>query len=163
MEEIRRCTAEQPNTAQRLQRELAKGERERDNLLAAIRIGGRKLEPLVAALVQCEQRLETLRRELAQLATPAMLDQINDKQLERELTDRAAQWREVLAGDVPLARQAIRTLMAGPIWLRPAQEGYVLRGATRLGALFDETSSTAMFKTALRWRPHGDCQPLYKD
>jgi hypothetical protein len=35
--------------------------------------------------------------------------------LYERLTERASKWREVLAGDTPLARQALRALMAGPI------------------------------------------------
>ena len=98
-------------------------------------MGEKKLEPLVAALAQCEQRIDTLRRELAQLDGPALLDQLSDKRLERQLTERAAHWREVLTGDVPLARQALRALMAGPIWFVPEQNGYRLRGSPRFGVV----------------------------
>jgi hypothetical protein len=104
----------------------------------------------VATLTECEHRVDTLRCELAQLDSPALLDQLSDKRLERQLTERAAHWRQLLAGGFPLARQALRALMARPIWFVPEQNGgYRLRGATRLGSFFDE-------QAALRWRPHGD-------
>ena len=47
-------------------------------------------------------------------------------------------WREVLAGDPALARQALRSLMAGPIWFAPQRDGYRLHGTTPLGALWPE-------------------------
>jgi hypothetical protein len=69
---------------------------------------------------------------------PALLDELSDKHLEHQLAERATKWREVLAGDTPLARQALRALMAGPIWFSPLRNGYHLRGSTRLGALWPE-------------------------
>ena len=65
-------------------------------------------------------------------------DEVGDRRLERQLSQRAMHWREVLAGDPALARQALRSLMAGPIWFAPQRDGYRLHGTTPLGALWPE-------------------------
>jgi hypothetical protein len=135
VEMIRARAASEPDARARLQRELAKAERERGRLVMAIRMGGKALELLVPDLTKCEQLLETLRRDLAQLESAPLLDQLSDKRLERELAEHATRWREILAGDPALARQGLRDLMAGPIWYTPQRGGYRLRGATRLAAL----------------------------
>ena len=41
----------------------------------------------------------------------------------------------LIAGDVPLARQALRKLLDGPITFAVTREGYALKGRTMLGAL----------------------------
>jgi hypothetical protein len=41
----------------------------------------------------------------------------------------------LIAGDVPLARRALRKLLDGPITFAVTREGYVLKGRTALGAL----------------------------
>lgn len=73
----------------RLQREFAKAERKRHNFLQAI-VWRQVDRALVTALAECQQRIEALQRQLAELQTPAVFDQLTDEQLERDLTERAA-------------------------------------------------------------------------
>ncbi len=141
VEMIRERSASQPDTGERLERDLSRAERERDNLVGALAAGRSKPDAVLMAIAEREKRIDALHRDLAQLEAPAMLDQLSDKRLERQLVERAAHWREALAGDPALARQALRALMAGPIWFVPQADGYVLRGATRLGALWPEDAA----------------------
>ena len=76
------------------------------------------------------------------MESPALLDELTDKRLEKRLSDRAAHWRKVLEGDPALARQALRALLDGPITFAPQEQGYRLRGATRLGALWNAETET---------------------
>ena len=86
---------------------------------------------------------------------PPLLHALDVKRVERELVERCANWRALLAGDVPLARQALRALMPErqPILLIPERDGYRLRGVTRLGALFGEAGNVRTSKMA---SPRGD-------
>jgi hypothetical protein len=64
----------------------AKLEAERDRFVAAIRIGGGKLETLVKELADCEARLDALRRELEVCERPP-LDDLTDRRWGRELKE----------------------------------------------------------------------------
>ena len=139
LEMIKASAAANTDRPAKLRRELAQAERERDNLVAAIATGRGRPEAIVAAIAEREQNIETLRREVAQLESPPLLDQLAEKRTERQLAERCAHWREVLAGDVPLARQALRALMASPILFYPeADGGYHLHGKTHYGPLLAE-------------------------
>jgi hypothetical protein len=45
---------------------------------------------------------------------------------------------DLLPRDPPLARQALRSLMAGAIWFAPQKDGYRLHGTARPGALWPQ-------------------------
>jgi hypothetical protein len=88
------------------------------------------------------------RRRLAEAKSPPELEALGDERLEQRLTARAAHWREVLAGDAPLARQAVRALLAGPVMLAPDADGYRQRGATKIGALWKPEPKLGLVKMA---------------
>ena len=73
---------------------------------------------------------------MAEVESPPVLDALGDKGLQKRLEQRAAHWREVLTGDPLLARQGLRALLASPITFSPEGEGFRLKGATRIGALW---------------------------
>lgn len=126
-------------------------------MVAAIATGRSKPEAIVAAIAEREQHIEALRRELAQLESPALLDQLSDQRTERQLTERLAPFGELLRTDVPLARQALRALLTAPIlFYSEADGGYRLRGETQLGVLFEDEAATGSEQPARRWRPHGE-------
>ena len=130
------ANTERPAAARR---ELAKAERERDNLVAALATGRTKPAAIIAAIAEREQHIEALRRELAQLESPPLLDQLGDKRTERQLNERLTQFGELLRANVPLTRQALRKLQTVPILFYPELGGgYRLNGTTQLGALFAE-------------------------
>src|SRR5262249_3157183 len=98
VEIIRAQNAATPDKAQRTRRELTLAEAEAKRYVAAIGAGGGKLESLLAALSATEARCVALRRELAELESPPVLDELSDKRMERRLAERAKEWLEVLAG-----------------------------------------------------------------
>ena len=55
------------------------------------------------------------------------------------MAERAGKFREVLAADVPQARQALRKLLAEPLQFTPvvvgSRKAYTFAGQTRVGAL----------------------------
>jgi hypothetical protein len=138
---IREQQRTHPDAAPRLRREVAKAERERDNLVAALATGRSKPDAVLAAVAERERQIETLRRELAELESPPLLDQLADKRMERALFERAAYWQNALRAEPTLGRQALRALLDGPIWfIAEKNGGYRLEGATRLGALWPENA-----------------------
>jgi len=44
--------------------------------------------------------------------TPPALDELGERRLEKQLTERATQWRKTLANETPRARAALRELLA---------------------------------------------------
>jgi site-specific DNA recombinase len=155
VEMIRAQNATVPNKAKQLRRELAAAEAKVANYLTAIGAGGSRIASLVAELAAAEARCAALREELAAADSPPALEALSDERLEHRLTARAAHWREVLAGDPPLARQALRALLAGPILFAPAPDGYRLRGATKVGALWVPE------KTRVKMASPGGFEPPY--
>lgn len=77
-------------------------------------------------------------KRLAEMQSAPTLSAFKDKGLEEHLRHRAAQWAAVLTGGPTLARQGLRTLLAGPIVFAPDREGFRLRGSTRIGALWPD-------------------------
>ena len=140
VEMIRAANVAAPDKGKRLREDLKRAEAEAARYVAAIGGGGGKLETLVAALAAAEARRDALRRDLADAEAPPVLDALSDERLEQRLAARAAHWRKVLAGDPPLARQALRALLDGPILFAPDRDGYRLRGATKIGALWEPES-----------------------
>ena len=137
VEMIRAQRAATPAKGKRLREELTRAEAEAARFVAAIGTGGGKIQALVEALAVAEARREALRRELTDMESAPELEALsNDERLEQRLSARAAHWRKVLAGEPVLARQALRALLAAPIGFRPEPDGYRLRGATKVGALW---------------------------
>lgn len=157
-EVIRNRIASQPDEGAKLRQALAKIERERDRLVEAVAKGRGEPAAIIAAIAEREKRIAGLEKEIARLESSPLLDQLSDKRLERELTECAAQWREVLAGNPSEARQALRTLMAGPIWFSVQPTGYQLRGTTRLGALLFGENGVEK-QPALSWCREGESNP----
>jgi site-specific DNA recombinase len=153
VEMIRAQTVAAPNKTKRLRHDLAAAEAEAARYVAAIGGGGGKLETLLAALAAAEARRDALRREVAEMESPPMLDALSDKRLEQRLAARAAHWREVLAGEPVLARQALRALLAGPIAFAPEGDGYRLRGATKIGALWAPEETRVKLATPRGFEP----------
>ncbi len=133
VEMIRAKNAAAPDKTKQLRRDLAAAEAKVANYLTAIGTGGSQIASLVAELAKANAE-----------SPPVCLDELSDRRLEHALTVRTAHWREVLAGDPPLARQALRSLLASPILFAPETEGYRLHGATQVGALWAPESRVKM-------------------
>ena len=53
----------------------------------------------------------------------------------------------------PLARQALRALLAGPITFAPERGGYRLRGATKIGALWADAPARVKMASPTGFEP----------
>ena len=61
--------------------------------------------------------------------------ELDRARLRKALRQRLSEFDDLIGSDLPLARQALRKLLDGPISFEAAPEGYVLRGRTKIGAL----------------------------
>jgi hypothetical protein len=118
-------------------RELEDVQRESDRLAEAIGKGG-PLDALVARLAVVEARrrdLEQAARDSAARTSPVA----PGPGLERRLRAMLADWKALLLGELPQARDVLRTLLVGPLRFTPVAEdrrrGYRFEGAVALDRL----------------------------
>lgn len=97
----------------------------------AIGAGASKLDSLIAALRAAEAKVAELKRQIAELDSTPALDMLADNRMGKHFAERAKYWQKVLAGEVPLARQALKALLARSV----SFDGRVLQGALKTGAL----------------------------
>ncbi len=65
------------------------------------------------------------------------------RRIRKDLGEHMERFKELIYGDVPRARQALRKLLAGPIRLaRLGERRYELAGETSLEALFQGTRAS---------------------
>jgi hypothetical protein len=129
-----RAASHRPDQSARLEADLRKAVRERDNLIAAIAQGNPPAS-LITALRTLDARIADLE---AQLAEPrlAPLSQIDRARMKRDLHAMLGEFNALLDADIPLARQVLRKTLDGRIEFDSSGGGYVLSGRTKVGALF---------------------------
>jgi hypothetical protein len=104
-----------------LQAQLRAVEDELARLSTAIAAGG-DLPSLVSALQEREHRRAQLRQQVEARLASRQLERLDLKGLERDLKAKIADWNKVLAsigGNIPLARQLLRTLLAEKLHFTP--------------------------------------------
>ncbi len=141
VDEATRRIAEQQASAsdrpKRLETELRKARRKLDNFLGLI-AEGKAPASVLGAIRELEQAIETKTTELGRLtmAQPSELDQ---RRMKKQLREQVGRFDELIHSDVPIARQALRKLMAGPIAFSPqvrdGRKGYELKWETKIGVL----------------------------
>ena len=141
VDEAARLIAQQQTQAtdrpQRLEAELRKDRRKLDNFIALIADGNAPAS-ILGAIRELEQGIETKTTELSRLTMeqPSELDQ---RRIKKQLREQVGKFDELIHSDVPIARQALRKLMAGPIAfspvLRDGRKGYALKWETKIGVL----------------------------
>lgn len=128
-----------PERTTQIDCELRKLRRELENLLA-LAASGDAPQSVLTEIRKREGAIETLDTERAQL-TAAEPQTLDGRRLQRALEERAEQLRALLAADVPRARQALRSLLSGPLRFSPTvieeRKGYTFEGQTKVGALLD--------------------------
>ena len=149
---IERELKQNPDKPRQLDADARRLRREIGRYVAAVAKAGDVAE-LVAELKRRKERLAEVEREQAALVTapprwtPAEIRATCGEQLRR--------FDELLRGDVPVARQALRKLLPEPLRLSPVTAGgrRTLRfeGVTTLGPLLQKVG-----------RPHGDSNPGYR-
>ena len=119
-----------------LEVELAKVERERARLVAAIAAGG-ELAGLVDGLRERERRRTALESERRAIASQRRSQTASRGTLRRELLELAEEWRSVLAHDSENARPVVLRLLEGRVAFEPLADGrWRMTGRGTLAGLF---------------------------
>jgi hypothetical protein len=101
---------------------------------------------LVAALRQRKEQLAVVEREQAAFTSP--VPRLSPFEIYEMCGDELRRFDELLRGDIAAARQALRTLLAGPLRLRPTTAD----GRRTLSFEGETTRGPILQKV---WRPHG--------
>ena len=130
----------EPDKTKALEIRIKRLEREKDNLLAVAKAGKVTPESVLAGIRDQEGEIEAANGELARSPHRLAYDERELAALKKDLTERIGKFREVMHGDVHLARQALRKLLNGPIKCTPVERDgrkrYEISGETKLGGLF---------------------------
>jgi site-specific DNA recombinase len=111
--------------------ELAALEQEIARLANVVATSG-AITGLVDALRAREDRRMVLTARLGELNAQAALLRVDWGTVRAQVTARAEEWRGMLSGHVPQARQLLRKLLVGPILLKPEPEGRRYRFEAKL-------------------------------
>ena len=142
VEERRR---KEPDPTEKLEAQIRRLTRERDNLIA-LAASGRSPASVLNEIHKREQAIETLKGELARIPHRLRYDARELGSLKAAMRERMTKFQELMHSDVSLARQALRKLLSGPIKcipvMRYGKKSYAFKGETRLGALLSTPSVT---------------------
>ena len=130
-EERRRARSAQP---ERLEQELKKARRARDRFLDAIAAGNAPAS-IIERIRALDATISGLEAQLKQRQPRAVPPELESARLKRDIRARVEKFSDLLKSNVPIARQALRKLLDGPISFDATSGTYVLRGKTRAGAL----------------------------
>ncbi len=138
LERVEQELRKNPDKPRQLEAEARKARKELDHFMRLI-AEGRAPESVLAEINRREKRLEELERELESLKQiPHSLDAADIRKMCRE---RLGRFEELLLGDVPVARQALRKLLPEPLKIAPVTiKGHrtlSFEGVTTLGPLLD--------------------------
>jgi len=139
LERIAERQRERRDLPRRLEQDIRSEQRKLDNFLALIS-GGNPPQTVIERIRGLEQRIEALNSE--RVCSLAEVPGVQDvKALRKALHGRLADFRGLVYGDVPKARQALRKLLVSPVEFVPEVEGgrshWRLRGQTTIGPLLD--------------------------
>jgi hypothetical protein len=127
-----------PQKPRELEREARAIQKELDRFMRLI-AGDQAPEAVLAEIKRRERRLKELERERDTLGQT--LPDLGPDEIRRMCGERLARFRELLLGDVPIARQAFRKLLPEPLRVFPAvlegRRTLRFEGSTTLGPLFD--------------------------
>ncbi|MFQ5937153.1 MAG: recombinase family protein, partial [Acidiferrobacterales bacterium] len=127
-----------PERAECIEAEIKQVRQELDNLLR-LAAAGRTPESVLSEIVKREQRIEELGQQLAtcRIEKPGEAELL---QLKQDLRAHVGRFSDLLYCDVTLARQTLRTLLAGPLRFIPVEpKSWRVEGETQLGALLPPT------------------------
>jgi site-specific DNA recombinase len=150
---------QRPSTLRdRLVDEIAGVDRQLENLVEAIALGG-QLPALVARAQGADARRQELTERLRMIGEGPVVPRIDWRATERQARQLFDQWRTVLAHQPQHARTVLRELLAGePIRFTPIEEstrrGYRFEGSAVIGGLLE-----GVVVTNGNWRPHRDSNP----
>ena len=139
VEQVRERLAEDPDSRPALEREKASLARKIERMVAAIG-DGRGPVALVREIAKAEARIQEIETEVARLETAPNLTVLDLKRLEREVEAELARFADLLRGNVPRARQALKKLLVDrvtftPIRTKNGRQTYAFTGELSYGAL----------------------------
>jgi len=124
-------------------------ERERDGLTRKIArlvaaIGeGNGSATLVQEIAKAEARVKEIEAGLARLATLPALEALDLAKMEAAIAAQLSRFAELIRGNIPRARQALRKLLVDPIDFTPVttddgEQTYAFKGELTYGAVLQE-------------------------
>ena len=135
--DLARRRRDNPERPQELEAELKKVRREVGRFMELVADGSAP-RSVLAEIANRETRIEALEKELRELAAHAP-DELDMRRLRKAVEAHAAKFKDLLRGDVPRARQALRKLLVGKLRFTPVlqagRKSYTFEGQTRVGPL----------------------------
>jgi hypothetical protein len=136
LEMVEQQHKQEPDPTKRLEAEIRRLGRERDNLVN-LAAQGKAPASVLDEIAKRQRAIAALEAQLA----PHRLQFVNRDiaTLKAGMIERRSRFQDLIHSDIPLARQAQRKLLVGPIKcipvVRDGKNGYAVPGETRLGAL----------------------------
>ncbi len=154
-----------PDKVRTLKAEQKRVSREKDNLVA-LAISGSVPKTIKQEIEAREQRLETIKREIDAFSVPDELNELDERRTWKACQKRMGRFKDLIYSNVPLARQALRKLLPGPIYFAPMARLEDHRKTFRFdfnvdaGPLLNRTlttlaSPTGLFRTSMCSTPSG--------
>jgi hypothetical protein len=138
LEMVEQQRKNEPDPTKRLEAEIRRLGRERDNLVN-LAAQGRAPQTVLDEIAKRERAIAALEAQLARVPHRLQFVSRDIATLKAGMIERMSRFQDLIHSDIPLARQALRKLLVGPIKcipvVRDGKNGYAVRGETRLGAL----------------------------
>jgi uncharacterized membrane protein YccC len=136
--------AQSPNQRERIDTEMRQLRVELDRFMSVI-AEGKAPTSILDEITRREDRIERLNAQLEECGDQLHIN-LDDRRLEELLSTQIGRFNELMTSDVPKARQALRSLLSGPILCKPdtidGKRTLVFRGETNLGTLLQPTFIT---------------------
>ena len=142
VERLRAELAREPDRGPALQRERAALQRKIERLVAAIG-DGRGPAALVQEIARAEARIREIEAEAARLQAAPALAAVDWGRLEGAVAMQLTRFGDLLQGNVPRARQALKKLLVDQVVFTPVADAggrrtYAFRGELAYGAVLQE-------------------------
>ena len=147
IERIKEELEQAPDRRPTLERERATLVRKVERMVAAIG-DGRGPAALVQEIAKAEARIKEIDQELGRLAAAPALERLDVSEFEEGIADQLSRFSDLLRGNVPRARQALKKLLADRVEFAPA----VLENGDRTYAFKGELSYGAVLREAIYLR-----------
>jgi DNA invertase Pin-like site-specific DNA recombinase len=139
---VREQLATEPDRGPALEREKVALARKIERMVAAIG-DGRGPAALVQEIAKAEARIKEIDAELARLAAAPALGDLDLMRIERDVAAQLERFADVLKGNVPRARQALKKLLVDRVRFNPIELGngkrtYAFEGELAYGAVVRE-------------------------
>lgn len=136
---------EAPDTLPKLEAELRKTRKELGRFMEAI-AGGKVPKSIMAEIANRERRIEQLEREIGRYSVPDV-GELGMRRARKGAREMAGRFKDLIRGDVPRARQALRKLLRdrdgnfSPLMFIPIMQNgrktYRITGAANLAPLYN--------------------------